>query len=193
MHRVVKRLRAARRDERGLTLNELLVSISITLMIVAAGYAMMGVAQRGQPRIAERAAALQEGRQLMERLSRELRLGTGIDTVSTASRLTIWTYVKKSSCGGTPSGTSIECRVTYDCSAEGTCTRVERNTDGTGGAVPTTAVTGLATNQLFSYTPSAADADFVGVRLEFPAEEEGEDAVTLEDGVALRNSFATQG
>jgi hypothetical protein len=128
----------------------------------------------------------------MERLSRELRQGTGIDSVSTASKLTIWTYVKKSSCGGTPSGTSIECRVTYDCSAEGTCVRTERNTDGTGGAVGVTSVTGLDSNQLFSYTPSAADADFVAIRLVFPAAD-GEEAVTLEDGVALRNSFATQG
>jgi len=186
------RLRAALRDERGLTLHELLMSIVITLMIVSAGYAMLGVAQRGQPRISERAEAIQQGRQLMERLSRELRLGTGIDSVSTASRLTIWTYVKKSSCGGTPASSSIECRVTYDCNTAGTCTRTERNTDGTGGAAGVTSVTGLDSNQLFSYTPSAADADFVAIRLVFPAAD-GEEAVTLEDGVALRNSFATQG
>lgn len=175
-----------------MTLHELLVSIIVTLLIVGAGFSMMIVAQRSQPRISDRAEAIQEGRQLMERLSRELRLGTGIDSVSTASKLTIWTYVKRTSCGGTAGSASIECRVTYECTAEGACTRVERNTDGSGSGVPVTTVKGLASNQLFTYTPSAADADFVGIKLVFPAAD-GEEAVTLEDGVALRNSFATQG
>lgn len=185
-------LRARLGDQRGMTLNELLISITLTLIVVAAGYAILGVTQRAQPRITERADALQEGRFLIERITRELRLGTGIDSVSTPSRLTIWTFVHRSWCGG-PVGTStIECQVIYDCDPAGTCTRTERNTDGSGSAPPRTTVTGLASNQLFSYTPSAVDADYVGLRLEFPAASD-DDAVTLEDGVALRNSFTIAG
>ncbi len=39
---------------------------------------------------------------------------------------------------------------------------------------------------MFGYSPSSADPDYVSMRLVLPAEG-GDDAVTLDDGVDLRN------
>ena len=39
---------------------------------------------------------------------------------------------------------------------------------------------------MFGYSPDSANPDYVTMRLVFPAEG-GDDAVTLEDGVDLRN------
>jgi len=48
------------------------------------------------------------------------------------------------------------------------------------------AVSGLSSNDVFSYSPDATDPTYVGITLVFPAEN-GEEAITLTDGVALRN------
>ena len=57
---------------------------------------------------------------------------------------------------------------------------------GVGCSSPTTVVSGLSTNQVFTFSPQAPGQAYVGVRLAFPAGN-GEDAITIQDGVALRN------
>ena len=47
-------------------------------------------------------------------------------------------------------------------------------------------VSGLSSSAVFGYSPDSANPDYVTMRLVFPAEG-GDDAVTLEDGVDLRN------
>ena len=47
-------------------------------------------------------------------------------------------------------------------------------------------VTGLADNNVFTFSPRVPGQAYVTVRLAFPAAN-GDDAITLEDGVALRN------
>ena len=47
-------------------------------------------------------------------------------------------------------------------------------------------MTGLTTNQVFTFSPQTPGQAYVGIRLEFPASN-GDDAITLQDGVALRN------
>ena len=173
------------RDERGFTLVELLVAMTAMLVVLGAGYALLQVTLRNEPRISERAASVQEARVLMERISRELRQGYGVDTAQ-PSQLVILTYVRRTACGGSTASSSIPCQVTYTCSS-GSCTRTERNPDGSGGAPSVQIVEGLSYSDVFEYLPSAAEPDYVGLRFSFPARG-GDDAVTLDDGVALRNT-----
>jgi prepilin-type N-terminal cleavage/methylation domain-containing protein len=189
MKRLRRRHAQVLRGEAGFTLAEMLVSIMITLIAFSSALMVLNVAQRSQPRISNRAASIQEGRVWIERLTRELRQGATMIGTPTASTLSFLTYVQHSACGVSSAGSSIQCRVSYTCSG-GTCSRREGNPDGTGTSSPQQMVTGLQTNSVFSYSPSASAAEYVGVALQFPATEEAgetEDAITLQDGVTLRN------
>jgi hypothetical protein len=177
------------REEGGFTMAEMLVSIMITLMAFSSALLVLNIAQRAQPRITDRSEAIQEGRVWIERLTRELRQGATMVGTPTASSISFVTYVQHSACGSSTAGTSIQCRVSYACTA-GTCTRSELNTDGTGTGGEDQVVTGLLSSNVFSYSPTAAGAEYVGVTLRFPSTDEAgetEDAVTLQDGVSLRN------
>ncbi|MDQ3758888.1 MAG: hypothetical protein M3331_02950, partial [Actinomycetota bacterium] len=130
---------------------------------------------------------IQEARVVMERLTREMRQGSLV-TTATANQLSVVTNVNSAPCGG-PASTDVQpCRVTYVCTG-GQCTRSEANPDGAGASTPVVVVRGISTDPVFTYTPSAAAPDYVGVALEFPARE-GDDSITLTDGVTMRNAMA---
>jgi prepilin-type N-terminal cleavage/methylation domain-containing protein len=189
MTRLRRALLRGLRAEGGFTLAELLVAMMITLIAFAAALLLLQVALKAQPRISERGAAIQQGRAWIERLTRELRQGGTVTGSPTSSQLAFLTFVRHSACGGTATGNSIQCLVTYSCAA-GTCSRTERNPDGSGTAAAQQMVTGLQSNSVFTYTPSTAAPEYVGVTLMFPATDdpgETEDAITLTDGVTLRN------
>ena len=103
---------------------------------------------------------------LADRVTRELRQG-GVVFTATSTTITFRTYVRRTTCGGNVVSAAAvpatRCRVNYSC-AGGICTRT-----------------------VFSYYPSAADPGYVTVRFALPAED-GEDAITVEDGTALRNA-----
>jgi hypothetical protein len=108
----------------------------------------------------------------------------------------ILTYVPLSTTCNTAAtaGSSLaRCRVFYSCTVaggKGSCTRTQcppaMLTVGTGCGTPTLAVSGLSTTQVFSFSPQTPGQAYVGVRLQFPADN-GDDAITIQDGVALRN------
>jgi Tfp pilus assembly protein PilV len=188
MTRTKRALRALRADQ-GWTLVELLWVMVLGLIVLGLGLAMLNFALRTESTLSDRSAATSQGRAMMERLTRELRQSSDV-SVATPTRIVFVTWVKSATCGGVSSGTSIECQVDYSCTS-GRCTRVERNVDGTGGGATFELVEGLLTSNVFSYVPSAASPQYVNVTLSFPATNEAgetEDAVTLEDGVNLRNS-----
>jgi hypothetical protein len=140
---------------------------------------------RSQPAISERAGQIQQGRTMVETIGRELRQGESLLAAS-ASGLTLLTYVPTTACGGGTTGAARLCRVTYTCGAQ-SCTRTERNPDGTGTAPARQVVRGISGPAVFTYQPTASvDAQFVGIQLVFP-QEDGQEAVTVSDGVALRN------
>jgi Tfp pilus assembly protein PilW len=176
------------RDERGLSLVELLMSSLVLVIVLGVGLAFVPLAVRNEPRISDRAAQIQQGRVLMERLSRELRQGYVVQS-ATPSQLVFVTYARRTACGsfGEPASTdpAIRCRVTYSCSG-GTCTRTEADTDGSPSGSPALLVEGLSGSDVFSYLPSATDVQFVSIKLVFPASAT-DDAVTLQDGAGLRN------
>jgi prepilin-type N-terminal cleavage/methylation domain-containing protein len=180
-----ERARTIGAEERGFTLPELLVATLLGLLVVGAAVTAFTGAIQSQPRVTSQAAAIQQARTTMEQITRELRQGSSVPSAS-ATQLSIVTYVHSATCGGGSSSSSISCRVTYSCSG-GTCTRTEANPDGTSPGAAVQVVSGLSSNNVFSYTPPTSTAPaYVGVTLAFPAKG-GSDAITLTDGSALRN------
>jgi prepilin-type N-terminal cleavage/methylation domain-containing protein len=177
------------RGEQGFTLVELLVASVIGLAILGVSVSVFTSGIRTEPRISQRAAEIQEARVMAERISRELRQGSNA-TSSTPSQLMILTYVPRASCGGSTVGPATRCRIFYSCDSAGTCTRTECGPNvsappvGCGSAVRV--VEGLASNQVFAFTPRLPGQAFVSIDLAFPATS-GDDAITIADGVALRN------
>ncbi|MEX0973003.1 MAG: prepilin-type N-terminal cleavage/methylation domain-containing protein [Solirubrobacterales bacterium] len=174
---------APRRAEQGYTLIELLVAATVGMVVLGGAVTIFLGAVRSEPRTASKVTAIQQGRVAVERITRELRQGLDVPT-ATAGELAVVTYVKQSSCGGSPADTSIACRVTYTCTA-GECSRTVAQPDGSSPGAATQVVSGLSSTEVFSYSPSAAEPAYVDVALSFTAREGG--PVAIADGVALRN------
>jgi Tfp pilus assembly protein PilW len=180
-----RRLRARLADERGFSLVELMTALIALMIVMLAALAMFEFAQRAQPRITERNDAIQTAQIEIERMTQELR--QAYDVVSAApSALTVLTYDNKATCAGATAGDSRECRITYACGA-GTCTRTAAEADGTLSGAPRTLLDGLASDSVFSYSPSSTSPTTVYVRFEMAGEETGEDLITVEEGVTMRN------
>ena len=180
------------RDERGVTLVELLVFMMLSALMMGVIVQLITVSARTQPEISNRNAAITHARVLGERLTRELRLSDLVEAAS-PSAITFRTWIHRNQCGGTVPATpsaAIQCRVTYSC-ASGTCTRTEGNPDGSGTPKSAQLVSGITnSSDVFSYQPVSTPLTSIGyvvVRLVFPAEEPGEDAITIQDGTGLRN------
>lgn len=173
-------------EEQGYTLIELLVASVIGLMVIGAAVYMFTASSHSEPRTRDRVARIADSRLLMANITRELRQGSTVVT-ATPSQLAMVTYVRRTACGNsTVSSAAILCRVTYTCSA-GVCTRTEKNSNGTGTGTAVQVASGLSNSTaVFSYLPSAAAPTYVGVELIYPAEGT-DDAISLKDGVALRN------
>lgn len=193
------RLRSLR-DQRGMTLVELLVAMSMTLIVTGAAMYVVIVALQTQPAISDRNYDIQQGRTLLDRFTRDLRASYKIEAspAPTASSVSFDTYVRSATCGGAPQTNpaipAIACRVTYTCTA-GACSRAE-GSPATGGGTPIQMVSGLANTAVFGTdptspptsptTPLPANPDYVTIHLAYPARGGG-GAITLDDGVDLRN------
>jgi Tfp pilus assembly protein PilW len=171
-------------SESGFTLVEVLVATVLGLLVVGVGATMFTAAIQSQPKQSARGAKVQQARTTMERLVRELRQGGDVYT-ATSSQLAFLTYVHSAACGGAPSSSSIQCRVTYSCSA-GACTRVEATPTGANPGPAETVASGLSNAAVFTYSPSTTAPAYVGATLSYPAAG-GDDAITLQDGATLRN------
>lgn len=174
----------ALRDEAGFTLVEMLVGATIGLALVGSSVALFTTAQKSEPRVVQRTSQIGEARTFAESISRELRQGWSVP-VAAPNQISVIGYVKRTTCTGSTPGPSIPCRITYACSA-GACTRSVANPNGSGPGPAVRVVEGLADTNVFTYSPSAAAPSFVGIRLSFSATS-GDDAITLKDGVSLRN------
>jgi type II secretory pathway pseudopilin PulG len=179
-------------SEGGFTMTELLVSTVLGLMVVGAGVAVFTSGIRNQPRIDERAAQIQQARVMTDRVTRELRQGSNASSTG-PSQLMILTYVPHTPCGSTAVGPATRCRVFYNCStaaSSSSCTRVECPPEmlapGSGCGATATVASGLMSNQVFGFSPRTPGQAYVGVTLALPADH-GDDAITIQDGVALRN------
>jgi Tfp pilus assembly protein PilW len=191
MRRLRDRVVRRARSESGFTLVELLFSSMIGLMLIAVGVTIFTATVRSQPGAAARGVSIQEARNVMERMTREIRQGSTVYP-STSTQLSMLTMVHSASCGGAQANTAIRCKVTYTCSA-GNCTRVEAPPPPTTTPISTrTVVTGLSNSTIFSYTPTcgatttSGSPGYVCVNLVFPGDH-GDDALTVQDGAAPNN------
>ncbi len=174
------------RCERGFTLIELLVASTMAMVVLGGAVMVFVGAVRSEPRTSSKVTAIQQGRVTLERMTRELRQGSDVLTAA-ADELSLITYVDRSTCGGGAAGEAIACRVTYACE-EGECRRTVAQPDGSSPGPAVQVVSGLASDQVFSYSqPSEPEAGpgYVGVELSFATREGG--PVTIADGAALRN------
>lgn len=181
----MKRPDSRLRDESGVTLVELLWVMVLGVLVVSLALLVLNFAVRTQSKLSSATASTAQGRVMMERVTRELRQSSSV-SVATPTRIVFITWVKSASCGGASASVAIQCQVEYSCAA-GACTRYERNVNGTGSGGARQLVKGLLSSSVFTYpTP-----DYVGIVLSYPADPHSgsaEDAVTLSDGVNLRNS-----
>jgi prepilin-type N-terminal cleavage/methylation domain-containing protein len=181
----------AMRAEGGYTLPELLVGVAIGLLVAAAASLVVIMAVQTQPRTTERAAQIQQGRVMLETLTRELRQGESV-LVATNYQVQFLTFVAASSCGSGTTGSAKLCRVTYTCGST-SCNRTETGPSGTGPSTTEVVASGITgPNVFFPGQTPPAEPTYVDVRLVYP-QDDGAEAVTLDDGAALRNHFDDTG
>jgi len=175
-------------DESGFTLIELMTAMAILIVIFIATLAMLDFAVKSEPEIAERNNSVRDAQVEVERMVRELR--TSYDVLaSTSTTLSVLTYLNRSACAGADDGgaTARKCRIDYSC-ASGACTRTVSEEDGSAAGPVRTLATGLTSSSVFSYSPSSSEPTAINVTLSLKAaDRDGEDAITLSDGAALRN------
>jgi prepilin-type N-terminal cleavage/methylation domain-containing protein len=192
----MRRLRDTARSEDGFTLIEMLIAASLGLIIVGAALSMFVGGVKSQPRATAQSAGVTQAQTAMERMTRELRQGSAVIT-ATATQIAVITYVEDATCGGAAGSVAISCRVTYSCSS-GACTRTVAQPNGSAPGSARTVVSGMSSSNVFSYVPNTAGSsdcaatgsgapNYVCVTLAFP-DNGGRNAITLSDGVGLRNS-----
>jgi type II secretory pathway pseudopilin PulG len=175
--------------EAGLTLIELLVATTMSIVLVGAAGSMVISAMRSQPEVSSRANSISSARWVLERMTREIRDGVKVDN-ATASSISFQTYVRHTTCGGTTllasTSPSIKCEVTYTCTTT-SCSRAETALGVLTGGTFRTIFKGIDSSNVFNYSPSAAAATYVGVTLRIP-NPSGGSALTVSDGASLRNA-----
>jgi type II secretory pathway pseudopilin PulG len=185
---VIARLRK-QRGEGGFTLVELLVASTMGVVVMGAVASLVISAVREQPKISKESQNISSARWMLARLTHELRNGIAVKE-GTASRISFEGYVRHKTCGGSgvlASNTSaIKCRITYECSTTA-CSRKETIPATTTG-IATPVFSGLASNQIFTYVPSVANATYVKATLRLPDPTDAGSPLVISSGASLRNA-----
>ncbi len=162
LSRAVARLR---REERGLTLIELLVTLIVGMAIFAATTSILISGLHKQISTQYKANQLAQAQSSVQRLVRDLRQATSV-TYTSASSISY----------KLPQSTSTT--YTFSCSGT-TCTR-------NNGSTTVTAITSLASTSVFSASyNSTSHLDYLGVSVQISATKHSN--VTLSDGADLRD------
>lgn len=188
-------LRRLSRDEAGFTLTELLVTMSLLSIVMAATLGLLDTQAKVTPRETERAHAIRDAQVGLHGMTRELRQATSIIT-ATPSQMVV-----ELAKGG------VQRRVGYKCDERPVvddpsnpyddgylrCSRLE---GPAGAALPsyvdgTSVIERLQNPNVFTYSPSAADPTYASVRVIVHSRgvrKEGSGyLITLDDGIFLRN------
>lgn len=176
--------------ESGFTLIELLIASAMGVVLMAAVATMLIGAVRDQPEISKRAENISTTRWVLERMIRDIRNGVVVDpTRAKPNEVSFRTFVRRTTCGGSgiPASTTpaILCQVTYSCTGA-TCRRDEVEPGKTPG-FGQPFYTGLASPNIFNYSPSPAEANYIGVTLKIQNPHGGGN-ITISDGASLRNA-----
>jgi hypothetical protein len=198
----IRRRLDANSGEAGLTLIEILVSITMCMVIVAGATAMLISAVHDQPALNHKSENVTTARWQLERIVREIRNGVSVEPTS-PSELQLVTRVRRVQCGGAvsndPAAPAIPCKVRYRCAGT-SCTRTELTPSGQVGSTET-ALTGVRNpSAVFCFVPSTAadpsqcgaaraegDPTYIGVNLEVP-NPDGPGLLTISDGATLRTA-----
>jgi len=191
-----------RSEEEGLTLIELLVASMMSVILVGAVGSMLISAVRSQPDLSERSQAVTTVRWVLERMTREIRNGTGVKEAA-PSKVAFLASVRRETCGGAVESEagqpSIQCRVTYSCTTT-VCARAETAPLVPATGAGTTLVEGLGSGNVFTWacdpgdpcpagpgaTPEElANVTYIGATLRIPNPDGGGN-LTVSDGATLR-------
>ena len=185
---MIARLRRHDR-EGGFTLVELLVASTMGVVVMGAVASLVIGTVRQQPKISKETQNVSSARWMLERLTHELRNGIAVKE-GTASKISFEGYVRHGTCGGTTAlasnSVAIKCRITYECTTTA-CTRKETSPATTIG-VAKPVFSGLTSNQIFTYVPSAANATYVKATLKLPDPTSGGSPLVISSGASLRNA-----
>lgn len=174
-------MKALRRQDAGFTLVELLVATALALVVIGAAVMLITSALQSEPRASSRSSQIEAGRVMLERITRELREGCKVeaDDAEAAGGHRVLSVYMDCDAG--------EATYRYEC--PGTeCSRIDVAADKSELMVD-----GLEGEEDGGWPVFVLDSDnYVEVQLRFPRAEGGE-AVTLSDGVAMRNqALATE-
>jgi hypothetical protein len=187
-------LRSRLRDEAGFTLMELLVASIAAVTVLAATVVLLESGQLVQARDSEWALILQEDRAGLARMVRDIRQATKVETAEAKGG----SFVFLATIGGKAWKIKYECGLAQSGT---TYTQCERMAAEEGKALPATGpvlVRDLTNgSEVFSYSPSAAEAKLVTAKLELPASGTLKQAgsvgyshkVVLEDAAFMRNLY----
>jgi hypothetical protein len=177
----------------GFSLVELLVAAVAGVTVITATLALLQSGQQVQARDSEWALALQEDRAGLSRMTRDIRQATKVESAE----------AKAGSIGFSATISGKALKIKYECgvSQPGTtyteCVRLAaeegKALPGTGPVIVRDLVNG---GEVFSYSPSAAEAKMVSEKIELPAagtlKQSGSGythKVVLEDAAFMRNLY----
>jgi len=205
MIRALRRRLGAHDGQAGLTLVELLVAATMSVILVGAACAMLISAVRDQPALSQKSQNVTTARWQLERIVRAIRSGVKVET-ATPTQVSFRARVAAGTCGTPASAEAPECLITYTCSlgagagSSGACMRSEATTEGIAVGTPITALSGVDDAEVFCFVPSAeSDATecgspktespptYVGVNLVVP-NPSGPGLLTISDGATLRTA-----
>lgn len=183
-----RRLERVRREERGITLIEVLITAVILNVVLFAILGLLDVSARAVPKDMERAAAIQESQAGLYRMTRELRQAHEIVGGGTHA-ITVNVFV-----AGAPT------QVTYDCAApHPTVSNYRRCTRRVGTAAPVLVIDRVVNGSrpVFEYDSlTPVTARYVGASVIVPGRGDRRQAgdyeheIVLADGLFMRNRDA---
>jgi Tfp pilus assembly protein PilW len=180
--------RAPLSSQAAFTLVETLVAMAMSLVLLFAVTALITSSVTDQPQISQKNANIQTARWVLDRLTREIRLGASVQS-ATSNSVSFQTYVRRPTCGGGGSLAAASpatlCEVTYSVTG-GALRRTEANPNVFTGT-PETVVNGLSNSTVFSYTPSSVSPTYISVTLTIP-NATGTGNTTINDGATLSNA-----
>lgn len=173
-------------DQRGITLIELLVGMTLTLVLVSLSLTLLGNAARGHERTVARADTVAQVQEGVARLMRDLHQVTSFNFLSDQ---VVDVGIRQSP----TSSTMVHVR--YDCSQGAACRRYQAAPGQTlppvGEAMPVPGLVlaeDIVNPKVFTANPDAIDPRWVGVRLEL-AIEGASQPVVITDGTSMPNVF----
>lgn len=162
-----------RAGERGVSLIELTITVSLVVLVVGAILSSLYSAQRSERYASDRSAALDEMRSAMARFTKDLRQADGLEEGATASNLEAGTYVQ-----------GVAATVEYTA-AGGVLTR------SVNGGAAEILINRITEDTVFTFEPDATSAEVVKITLVVAPVSSPDTTIELYSEVRMRNRGTT--